>query len=191
MQSVCENRQVLNLGVKQLSFKGKYAKTEKGNLYYHTNSAMKIGGTMAASELVLGGLSLLGGKHNKAITITNAVLAAVLHLGVASFIDKKRNEKTKEFTDCFNAYGFEKTLPVYNDLAFSERGNLYYKTKTGAEFGGWLGTGIGVLTCITSLIQKRASVPEAILSIGVGALGGWMLGRLSDNVANKEMRKVI
>lgn len=37
----------INFSTKTPAFKGNYKHTEQGNPYYHTNSAMKIGGTLA------------------------------------------------------------------------------------------------------------------------------------------------
>ena len=37
----------INFSTKTPAFKGNYKRTEQGNPYYHTNSAMKIGGTLA------------------------------------------------------------------------------------------------------------------------------------------------
>ena len=105
----------INFSTKTPAFKGNYKRTEQGNPYYHTNSAMKIGGTLAGLCALGTAIDLAGNNffqkalknlpeadkdlikiNNKTAILANGLAALAIHLGCAAFIDHKRNEKAKE-----------------------------------------------------------------------------------------------
>ncbi len=158
------------------NFKGKLRKTEKGNSYYHTNSAIKIGGSLA-------GLTTLGSgyeyfrtklvetrikevpkdkikvvteaiKHNKKFAIISGVLGLAGHLGAAIYIDKKRNENAKKLADLDKNTDINTIMELKKDTMISQNDNVVPVSKVGAKKGGLLGAGIGLLFGIVSSIHS-------------------------------------
>jgi hypothetical protein len=225
---------VSNIGVQpklNSTFKGSYKKTDKGNDYYHTNSAIKIGGVFAGVSGLLTGVMYLYqsmasnlvesfrdsaiseaskkiAKQYKNFTLISGLLAVAGHIGASVYVDKKRNEKAKEIADIVNDANSEGNVSSADDMMLSNRGNIVLDSKVGEKLGGWLGAGIGVVTNLVSFVrdskvQKLNSASDAlvegmvaagkvtrilgaVMSIGLSALGGFLLGRWSDNNANNE-----
>ena len=226
----------------QIAFKGTIKKTEKGNPYHHSNSAMKIGGTLGCVATAGAFLSkTLNDSYVKALSqnkeipkevITKAaesikpiknlafigsLLVAALHFTCAGIIDKKRNQANKDFADKIQEQGVEETTKYRNDIAISENGNLYKESDTGKKMGAKLGAIAGLIyggydffknKKVTETITKeltndlpkesveqiktisKASGLMAIpLTIGIYALGGWLLGKWSDRIANNDANK--
>ena len=203
---------------KNSAFKGQYKKTEQGNPYYHTNSAIKIGGAFAGvaaltTLLELGSnkflktmyesmpnqKSMMEAPKSKSSIILGGLAAIATHLGVSAFIDYKRNQKAQETANIVKQLGTKRAIMTNDDIALSNKGRAYYDSNVGSKYGGWLGAGIGALKAIQELYSNKelrgAKVPKAALgggiasNIGVTALGGWLLGKWSDNIANKDARK--
>ena len=201
------------------AFKGKFERNENGNLYYKTNSAMKIGGTFAAFS-ALGLLIKLGAdkflneelpltsvknKRNKAATIISGILTIAGHLGSAAIIDYKRNKKARETADYIKRVGTKQAIMTNENICVSNKGRAYYDSNIGAKYGWGLGMALG---CINSIygawelkksskplkkqeqkLLKKFSVAGMIFTIGFSTLGGWLLGKWSDSLANKDAQK--
>ena len=152
----------INFSTKTPAFKGNYKRTEQGNPYYHTNSAMKIGGTLAGLCALGTAIDLAGNNffqkalknlpeadkdlikiNNKTAILANGLAALAIHLGCAAFIDHKRNEKAKETAD------------IVNEVALSNKGRAYYDSNTGAKYGGWLGAAAGVIGAVRSFVNQK------------------------------------
>ena len=43
-----------------------------------------------------------------------------------------------------------------NELAISKHNNLYHKSNTGKQFGGWLGAAIGSITALKIYLEKES-----------------------------------
>lgn len=224
------------------SFRGKYKKTEKGNDYYHTNSAVKIGATgaglsalltswsfwtynlsekMAKSVTELSGKACEGAekvsKLGKKFAAISGLLAIAGHLGASTYIDKRRNEETKKISDLVNEIGADTVAQHSNNVMLSKNNSLVHESNVGAQNGGLLGAGIGLITGLFSTfsegklqklriesglekipegfqnVAKSSSKIKAILgvvsTVAFSALGGWLLGKWSDNIANNDTYK--
>ena len=214
------------------AFKGNYKKNEHGSLYYHTNSAIKIGGFMAGISAVgslieLSSDSFLNNTYNKLLKeskpataykskktsiIIRGLISIAINLGCAAFIDYKRNQKAKETVDYVKRTGTKNALNNRNDISISNRGRAYYDSNTGSKYGAWLGAGAGIISSIATYITENNSIKQlekqgkkipdeikklqkssmaigTIVSIGISALGGWLLGKWSDHIANKDAQK--
>ena len=213
----------INFSTKTPAFKGNYKRTEQGNPYYHTNSAMKIGGTLAGA---LGTAIDLAGNNffqkalknlpeadkdlikinNKTAILANGLAALAIHLGCAAFIDHKRNEKAKETADFVKKVGTKNAVMNSDEVALSNKGRAYYDSNTGAKYGVWCGTGTGLVTGILGYAKELkkldSKTPDVIktatktggaigiaMGIGISALGGWLLGKWADSIANNDARK--
>ena len=146
----------INFSTKTPAFKGNYKRTEQGNPYYHTNSAMKIGGTLAGLCALGTAIDLAGNNffqkalknlpeadkdlikiNNKTAILANGLAALAIHLGCAAFIDHKRNEKAKETADFVKKVGTKNAVMNSDEVALSNKGRAYYDSNTGAKYGGW------------------------------------------------------
>lgn len=226
----------INYSTKTPTFKGNFKRTEQGNPYYHTNSAMKIGGTLAglcalgtaidlaSNNFFQKALKDLPGIAKKDMIKTNyktAILAEglislAIHLGSAAFIDHKRNEKAKETADFVKKVGTQKAVMNSDEIALSNKGRAYYDSNTGAKYGSWLGAAAGVIGAIKNFTKQKALDSQiekqfgeltakekdmikgvvktgnkigSIGGIGISALGGWLLGKWADSIANNDARK--
>ena len=215
----------INFSTKTPAFKGNYKRTEQGNPYYHTNSAMKIGGTLAGLCALGTAIDLAGNNffqkalknlpeadkdlikiNNKTAILANGLAALAIHLGCAAFIDHKRNEKAKETADFVKKVGTKNAVMNSDEDALSNKGRAYYDSNTGAKYGVWCGTGTGLVTGILGYAKELkkldSKTPDVIktatktggaigiaMGIGISALGGWLLGKWADSIANNDARK--
>lgn len=215
----------INFSTKTPAFKGNYKRTEQGNPYYHTNSAMKIGGTLAGLCAFGTAIDLAGNNffqkalknlpeadkdlikiNNKTAILANGLAALAIHLGCAAFIDHKRNEKAKETADFVKKVGTKNAVMNSDEVALSNKGRAYYDSNTGAKYGVWCGTGAGLVTGILGYAKELkkldSKTPDVIktatktggaigiaMGIGISALGGWLLGKWADSIANNDARK--
>ena len=215
----------INFSTKTPSFKGNYKRTEQGNPYYHTNSAMKIGGTLAGLCALGTAIDLAGNNffqkalknlpeadkdlikiNNKTAILANGLAALAIHLGCAAFIDHKRNEKAKETADFVKKVGTKNAVMNSDEVALSNKGRAYYDSNTGAKYGVWCGTGTGLVTGILGYAKELkkldSKTPDVIktatktggaigiaMGIGISALGGWLLGKWADSIANNDARR--
>ena len=216
-----------NQGVTQQAFKGKFQQTEQGAPYYKTNSAMKIGGTLAGLSTIsiIGGLCLdsynvkkskeileamtpnvqnkmTPAKSKAAAILASGLICIATHLGAAAYIDHKRNEKAKEIANFTRQVGTKNAVMSRDDIAISNKGRAYYDSNTGSKYGAWLGAGAGVVVTMKSLIIKKnpnmhnkpkafkiGSAVGCVIGTGLTALGGWLLGKWSDSMANNDTRR--
>ena len=215
----------INFSTKTPAFKGNYKRTEQGNPYYHTNSAMKIGGTLAGLCALGTAIDLAGNNffqkalknlpeadkdlikiNNKTAILANGLAALAIHLGCAAFIDHKRNEKAKETADFVKKVGTKNAVMNSDEVALANKGRAYYDSNTGAKYGVWCGTGAGLVTGILGYAKELkkldSKTPDVIktatktggaigiaMGIGISALGGWLLGKWADSIANNDARK--
>ena len=215
----------INFSTKTPAFKGNYKRTEQGNPYYHTNSAMKIGGTLAGLCALGTAIDLAGNNffqkalknlpeadkdlikiNNKTAILANGLAALAIHLGCAAFIDHKRNEKAKETADFVKKVGTKNAIMNSDEVALSNKGRACYDSNTGAKYGVWCGTGTGLVTGILGYAKELkkldSKTPDVIktatktggaigiaMGIGISALGGWLLGKWADSIANNDARK--
>lgn len=215
----------INFSTKTPAFKGNYKRTEQGNPYYHTNSAMKIGGTLAGLCALGTAIDLAGNNffqkalknlpeadkdlikiNNKTAILANGLAALAIHLGCAAFIDHKRNKKAKETADFVKKVGTKNAVMNSDEVALSNKGRAYYDSNTGAKYGVWCGTGAGLVTGILGYAKELkkldSKTPDVIktatktggaigiaMGIGISALGGWLLGKWADSIANNDARK--
>ena len=215
----------INFSTKTPAFKGNYKRTEQGNPYYHTNSAMKIGGTLAGLCALGTAIDLAGNNffqkalknlpeadkdlikiNNKTAILANGLAVLAIHLGCAAFIDHKRNEKAKETADFVKKVGTKNAVMNSDEVALSNKGRAYYDSNTGAKYGVWCCTGAGLVTGILGYAKELkkldSKTPDVIktatktggaigiaMGIGISALGGWLLGKWADSIANNDARK--
>ena len=176
-------------------FKGSYALTDNGNEYYKTNNGFKVGA-------VYGGINFISGLFSGAF-IAGAIEGG-LHTGISAFIDYKRNQKAAEAADYINKVGVRQAVMTRDDIYLStNNGKPYYKSNVGGKYGTAIGAGIGALfgilpgsiltaTGLGKLRSKEvAAAGIALVAIltSAFALGGFILGKITDYFTNKAAEK--
>lgn len=185
---------------------------------YYSNSATKnllknLPSDLAADVLKDIKSSL---KQNKKFILLSGLTAIVGHLGISSYIDYKRNQKAKEIADLAKNNNVE-ALKSEQQVTISKNGKVCLNSNTGAKLGGWLGAAYGLLMGSISAIHSNKQQKDIMNSIGkdipneikqilsksgkvgsfigiaIGSLGaaliGWLLGKWSDHIANKDTYK--
>lgn len=130
---------------------------------------------------------LEGTKRAKKYAIPFAITAAGLTLGCGMLVDHLRNTKAKEFADYTRQVGKKNAIMNGDKVNISNNGNPYYESNEGSKIGGLLGAGCGVVASFMNHGLKFK--PQAIGTIGMFALGGWIMGKIADSNTNKNARK--
>lgn len=172
-------------------FKGVHAQTENGTNYYKTNSGLKIGSAIAAIDVAsVLFFSPKGIKNN----LASIALPIITNLGCGAIVDAVRNKKSAKVAEQIKQNGLNNALIDNEKIMLSRKGNGYYESNTGAKLGGWLGLACGLLQL--PLLKQRdfggtkgETALGIVIGLGLTALGGYLLGKLSDNKANKDARK--
>lgn len=176
------------------NFKGKFKDSETGHKYYHTNSAMKIGGAIAGISALSGAMGLAIENNNgklileackdqpieilnkikttlknrKLGVIAGSLLAIGVHLFASSIIDNKRNKKAQEMSEFVNKLGADKAVQTRNDIGLSNKGNVYYESDIGSKLGGWLGAGAGLLFAGSGYLTSKATLDNMFKNLPEG-----------------------
>ena len=175
----------------QIAYKGSHTRTSDGTPYYKTNSAMKIGGSIAAFDVAT--ILLFAPK-----TITKNILSIaypiIAHIGSALFIDHMRNKESAKVAEEIRSKGLRSAIHKNDKIMLSRNGRGYYESNTGAKHGTWLGATCGLINTLnpklyTPQSSKALKIFSTIAGIGFSALGGHLLGKWSDNIANKDARR--
>ena len=174
------------------AFKGSYDTTDKGVPYYKTNNALKVGAVYGGIDMLLGNSKIIG------------LVGLGIDLAIGAFLDYKRNQKAAEAADYINAVGAKRALAEREDIYISNvNGKPYYHSNVGAKYGTAIGAGIGaIFGVLPSSVMVAAGLGKAknkepaaagILSFamitGITALGGFILGKISDYFTNKAAEK--
>lgn len=112
-------------------------------------------------------------------------------LGCGAIVDKFINKKNAAFADRLEKEGKDKVLKSDDNADYTFKKNIYYKSDTGKKIGTALGAVIlPVLTLIRcGLCKTKPKAAHIALQVADGALGGFILGAITDNIANKNARK--
>ena len=144
------------------SFKSHYYNTALYNKKAHSGVAVGAILTAIVTPLYLASLAMT--KNSKVLTLSTLagfLYSAGMDLGCGAIVDHLRNNKA----------------PNKN----------YDKTNVGEKVGGWLGAGFTTLSVIMGSSIKTGSraldLISDIAAIGIGALGGKWLGKISDKHA--------
>lgn len=182
------------------NFKGSYQRTENGTPYYKTNS-----GVIAGS--VLGGiqsLSIINNLMQKRTTAGLFSLATVIaSVGCGAIIDNIRNKNAAKAADEIRRNGLRNAMQINEHIDIGRQGTGYYESNDGAKHGWKLGAAVGLVlgaaTTFTKSFQQEARLPKnakagtiifGILGSGaITALGGFIMGKITDHNTNNDARK--
>lgn len=110
-------------------------------------------------------------------------------LGCGLFIDKKINEKNAKLAEDLKTKDKDNIFKDEENIEKTTKGNLYNKSKVGKHIGPILGPCVIIFNgVISALVHKqpiRMNAAKLVQDAGLGALGGLILGSITDHFANK------
>lgn len=122
-----------------------------------------------------------------------AVLAASIACGVA--VDAVANKKHNKIANLKESNDTKEILQEETRANTTRNGNVYYKSNTGKKLGTLLGAvtfPTAVLTTL-KLMKFKTPIKQAAITSGIaatlGALGGLVLGAITDKCSNHAARK--
>lgn len=112
-------------------------------------------------------------------------------LGCGAIVDKFINKKNAAFAERLEKEGKDKVLKSDDNADMTFKKNVYYKSDTGKKLGTALGAVVSpALSLIMyGLSKTKVSAVSIARALFQGALGGLILGAITDNIANKNARK--
>lgn len=189
------------------NFKGSYQRTENGTPYYKTNSGVIAGSVLGGFQ----GIGIIRNFINKRTTDGLLSLAtATAAVGCGVIIDNIRNKNAAKTADEIRQVGLRKAIEADGRVDISRSGRGYYESNDGAKHGWKLGALVGLVVGTASTfskdfqqyanqelkkagLPKNAKVAPAICGIlgsgAIGALGGFIMGKITDHNTNSDARK--
>lgn len=173
------------------TFRGQMAVTEKGNKYYKTDNGLKVGA-------IYGGIGVVTSFFDG--TIIGGLIGLGMHSAIGAFLDHKRNKNAAEAADYVKQVGVNQAIKTRDDIYLSRRnGQPYYVSNVGTKYGTAIGAGIGAVigmlpaSIMTALglgkLKSKEMAAGGILLFGaftaISALGGFILGKITDYHTNK------
>ena len=125
-------------------------------------------------------------------TFLYAPIAFLASLACGMIVNKCINDKHAEFADKLEKQGKDEVLKTDEHAEKTRKGNVFYSSTTGKKVGTALGVvAAPVLTAVSLTMNKAGKVKPLgmVISAIQGALGGLLLGHISDNMSNKGARK--
>ncbi len=182
------------------NFRGSYQRTENGTPYYKTNS-----GVVAGS--ILGGFQGIGVINHFIKKRTSegfvSLATALASVGCGAIIDNIRNKNAAKAADEIRRNGLRNAMQINEHIDIGRQGTGYYESNDGAKHGWKLGAAVGLVlgaaTTFTKSFQQEARLPKnakagtiifGILGSGaITALGGFIMGKITDHNTNNDARK--
>lgn len=148
---------------------------KKVNKPYKTHAGIKTGA-------VYGGLEAIGGLLMGAPLYSLAVIPVALLCG--NYVDNKINNQNAELSKKINTQDRKEIIEQNPNVESTRNGNLYNKPNIGKKAGAILGA---IAMPVLNIIQKgkHTNVLGLIISPIGGALGGLLLGAITDACASK------
>lgn len=130
-------------------------------------------------------------KVNKKLWITIPITVLV-SLGCGAIVDNLINKKNKLVADKLATEGKKAALDSDDRADITKKENVYYRSNKGKTIGTLLGViAYPALIKTEALITKTKSPIGIVGSVITGALGGLILGSITDKCANNAARKYV
>lgn len=198
--------------VKDVNFKGAYQRTENGTPYYKTNSGIKAGGVVAGTYALSAAIHASKGSVKNAIPYLGIGLMSI---GCGAIVDKIRNKKAAEKADMIKEVGLKQAVLNDDSIELTRTGRGYYHSNDGVKTGGLLGFATGVISAILGLsfssevkeankkikevarenkmnpqaLKRKSNILAGCVTALVTGLGGLIMGKITDHLANNDARK--
>lgn len=149
------------------------------NKPYKTHAGIKTGA-------VYGGLEAIGGLFLGYPLYALAIIPVALLCG--NYVDNKINNQNAELSKKINTQDKKEIIEQNPNVESTRNGNLYNKPNIGKKTGAILGA---IALPVLNIIQKgkHTNALGLIISPIEGALGGLLLGAITDACASKGAQK--
>lgn len=130
------------------------------------------------------------GKSSKSMFIYIPI-AILTSIGCGALVDKKINDKHAQFADKLEKEGKKEILKNDDNAEITKQEQVYCKASTGKKLGPILGAVLSPLLGIvnTKVAGNKLNAIGLLISAATGAIGGLILGAITDKVANKGAAK--
>lgn len=177
---------------------------------FKTHAGLKTGVGCAVAEgamtgfLVSGltrGINALKGQEDEILDIVasgmkesrNVLLLlylpvmALTALGCGALVDNKINKKNAELAEKVKLNGKREVLKNEKNANITKNENVYYKSNDGKKLGTILG--VVAMPLLAFVQARKLNVLSAGISAALGAVGGLILGAITDACANRSAAK--
>lgn len=148
------------------------------NKPYKTNAGLKTGA-------VYGGMEAIGGLLMGMPVYSLAVLPVALVCG--NYIDNKINKQNAELAKKVATQDRKEIIDQNQNVEVTRNGNLYNKSNIGKKTGAILG--ILAMPVLRGCQLKEIHILGILAALVEGALGGLILGAITDAFANKKAKE--
>lgn len=158
---------------------------------YNENALKELDDVLGAADkkAMKDSINLLKASSNKLwLTLPISILTA---LGCGALVDKKINDKNAQFAQDLETKGKRAVLDEEDRADLTKKENVYYKSNTGKKLGTLLGVVVYPLTMLIEKFVAKSKIPvgQYIAGAAIGAVGGLILGSITDKIANKGAAK--
>ena len=118
-------------------------------------------------------------------------LGVAIIIGCGALVDKLINKKNKDLAEQVKSKPAKEILEENDNVEVSKNGNLYYKSNTGMKTGPLIGAIVAPISSMVALKIAKFRIHPILAITGLiqGALGGLLLGSITDYCSNKAAEK--
>lgn len=118
-------------------------------------------------------------------------LGVAIIIGCGALVDKLINKKHTDLAEQVKSKPAKEILEENDNVEVSKNGNLYYKSNTGMKTGPLIGAIVAPISSMVVLKIAKFRIHPILAITGLiqGALGGLLLGSITDYCSNKAAEK--
>ena len=118
-------------------------------------------------------------------------LSVAIIIGCGALVDKLINKKHTDLAEQVKSKPAKEILEENDNVEVSKNGNLYYKSNTGMKTGPLIGAIVAPISSMVALKIAKFRIHPILAITGLiqGALGGLLLGSITDYCSNKAAEK--
>lgn len=118
-------------------------------------------------------------------------LGVAIIIGCGALVDKLINKKHTDLAEQVKSKPAKEILEENDNVEVSKNGNLYYKSNTGMKTGPLIGAIVAPISSMVALKIAKFRIHPILAITGLiqGALGGLLLGSITDYCSNKAAEK--
>lgn len=118
-------------------------------------------------------------------------LGVAIIIGCGALVDKLINKKHTDLAEQVKSKPSKEILEENDNVEVSKNGNLYYKSNTGMKTGPLIGAIVAPISSMVALKIAKFRIHPILAITGViqGAIGGLLLGSITDYCSNKAAEK--
>lgn len=118
-------------------------------------------------------------------------LGVAIIIGCGALVDKLINKKHTDLAEQVKSKPAKEILEENDNVEVSKNGNLYYKSNTGMKTGPLIGAIVAPISSMVALKIAKFRIHPILAITGLiqGAIGGLLLGSITDYCSNKAAEK--